>query len=278
MPVKPSWSGAQRYCRPRGAGGYHPRVYTPAPAAHLSRARHRGSDPGRAAAERAEAGGDAGEWVASLEGATGEVELQRLMRRARSPSQKPPMQSARSQLRASSRRSRGRGALQRRSPDVGADSSRDDRVCLGEVRERIEMRSRLGVVVDSERDACADGMCPKRSVADAARSDQRAASLQRVRSLASVIGGKRMSRLAEGEELSSSPLRAFFNDLRTTYISVDVDWRILDLLADIRSPDRAGGRAAAARISGGNLEQGFTTSPEKRPDNARAAGPRCRSE
>jgi hypothetical protein len=29
--------------------------------------------------------------------------------------------------------------------------------------------------------------------------------------------------LAEGEELSSNPLRAFFNDLRTTQVSVDVD-------------------------------------------------------
>ena len=29
--------------------------------------------------------------------------------------------------------------------------------------------------------------------------------------------------LAEGEELSSNPLRAFFNDLRTTQFAVDVD-------------------------------------------------------
>ena len=29
--------------------------------------------------------------------------------------------------------------------------------------------------------------------------------------------------LAEGEELSSNPLRAFFNDLRTTQNAVDVD-------------------------------------------------------
>jgi hypothetical protein len=32
--------------------------------------------------------------------------------------------------------------------------------------------------------------------------------------------------LAEGEELSSNPLRAFFNGLRTTQIGVDVAWRI----------------------------------------------------
>jgi hypothetical protein len=37
--------------------------------------------------------------------------------------------------------------------------------------------------------------------------------------------------LAEGEELSSNPLRAFFNDLRTTQIAVDVDWRILRLFS-----------------------------------------------
>jgi hypothetical protein len=36
--------------------------------------------------------------------------------------------------------------------------------------------------------------------------------------------------LAEGEELSSNPLRAFFNDLRTTQNAVDVAWRILGLL------------------------------------------------
>ena len=40
---------------------------------------------------------------------------------------------------------------------------------------------------------------------------------------------KRMSRLgvlAEGEVLSSNPLQAFFNGLRTTQIAVDVAWRI----------------------------------------------------
>jgi hypothetical protein len=36
--------------------------------------------------------------------------------------------------------------------------------------------------------------------------------------------------LAEGEELSSNPLRRVFNDLRTTQIVVDVDWRIKGLL------------------------------------------------
>ena len=33
--------------------------------------------------------------------------------------------------------------------------------------------------------------------------------------------------LAEGEALSSNPLRAYFNDLRTTQIAVDVAWRIM---------------------------------------------------
>jgi hypothetical protein len=36
--------------------------------------------------------------------------------------------------------------------------------------------------------------------------------------------------LAERQELSSNPLRAYFNDLRTTLISVDVDWRIVEPL------------------------------------------------
>jgi hypothetical protein len=41
--------------RPRGAGERHGRLHLPAPAAHLPRARHCGSDPGRAAAEGVEA-------------------------------------------------------------------------------------------------------------------------------------------------------------------------------------------------------------------------------
>jgi hypothetical protein len=41
----------------------------------------------------------------------------------------------------------------------------------------------------------------------------------------------RMARLAEREELSSNPLRRLFNDLRTTQIAVDVDWRIMSLLS-----------------------------------------------
>jgi hypothetical protein len=40
----------------------------------------------------------------------------------------------------------------------------------------------------------------------------------------------RMGRLAEGEDLSSNPLRSVFNDLQTTQIAVDVDERILSQL------------------------------------------------
>jgi threonine dehydrogenase-like Zn-dependent dehydrogenase len=39
--------------------------------------------------------------------------------------------------------------------------------------------------------------------------------------------------LAEGEELWSNPLRAIFNDLQTTQIAVDVDWRILSLVPGV---------------------------------------------
>jgi hypothetical protein len=35
--------------------------------------------------------------------------------------------------------------------------------------------------------------------------------------------------LAEGEELSSNPLRFVFNELQSTLFAVDVDWRILGL-------------------------------------------------
>src|SRR5919106_2218351 len=52
--------------RPRGARGRHGRLCLSAPAAHLPRARHRGSDPGRPAAEGAEARRDAGEWTACM--------------------------------------------------------------------------------------------------------------------------------------------------------------------------------------------------------------------
>jgi hypothetical protein len=54
---------------------------------------------------------------------------------------------------------------------------------------------------------------------------------------------KRMSRLgglAEGEELSSNPLRAFFNGLRTTQMAVDVDWRIMNLLWRVLTAAMAG--------------------------------------
>ena len=48
--------------------------------------------------------------------------------------------------------------------------------------------------------------------------------------------------LAEGEELSSNPLRRVFNDLQTTQIVVDVDWRILKLLWQCPPAATAGGR------------------------------------
>ena len=53
---------------------------------------------------------------------------------------------------------------------------------------------------------------------------------------------KRMSRLgvlAEGEELSSNPLRCVFNDLRSTQIAVDVAWRILGGCGGLLSSSRA---------------------------------------
>jgi hypothetical protein len=41
----------------------------------------------------------------------------------------------------------------------------------------------------------------------------------------------RLDDLAEGGKLSSNPLRAFFNHLRTTQVPVDVDWRISSSMA-----------------------------------------------
>ena len=55
--------------RPCGAGGRHGRLRLPSPAAHLSRARHCGSDPGRTAAKVAEACGGAREWTSGVGGA-----------------------------------------------------------------------------------------------------------------------------------------------------------------------------------------------------------------
>jgi hypothetical protein len=45
-----------------------------------------------------------------------------------------------------------------------------------------------------------------------------------------------MRDMAEGEELSSNPLRRVFNDLRTTQIAVDVDRRILSLPVTVSPP------------------------------------------
>jgi hypothetical protein len=45
--------------------------------------------------------------------------------------------------------------------------------------------------------------------------------------------------LAEGEELSSNPLRAFSNDLRTTQNLVDVAWRFLDCCGGLLPSFRA---------------------------------------
>jgi hypothetical protein len=53
--------------------------------------------------------------------------------------------------------------------------------------------------------------------------------------------------LAEGEELWSNPLRAFFNDLRTTQTAVDVAWRILSLLWR-SSPRSRDGRCPFATV------------------------------
>ena len=64
--------------RPCGAGGRHGRLRLPAPAAHLPGAGHRRGDPRRAAAEGAEAGGDAGERAAGVGGAADELGFGRL--------------------------------------------------------------------------------------------------------------------------------------------------------------------------------------------------------
>jgi hypothetical protein len=49
--------------------------------------------------------------------------------------------------------------------------------------------------------------------------------------------------LAEGEELSTNPLRAYFNDLRTTENAVEVDWRIWTPVLGCPSTATAGGPA-----------------------------------
>jgi len=67
-----------------------------------------------------------------------------------------------------------------------------------------------------------------------------------------------MGRLAEGEELSSNPLRRDFNDLRTTQVAVDVAWRILGLFWRAPTAATAGGRFAACEPAS-KLRQGKTT-------------------
>jgi hypothetical protein len=56
----------------------------------------------------------------------------------------------------------------------------------------------------------------------------------------------RLRILAEGEELSANPLRRVFNDLLTTQIAVDVDWRILSQLESACQP-RSGSLSARKR-------------------------------
>ena len=70
----------------------------------------------------------------------------------------------------------------------------------------------------------------------------------------------RLARLAEGEELSSNPLRRDFNDLRTTQLAVDVAWRILELFR--RSRRLASRGLFAARPA--DLTDPSTCAPTKR--------------
>ena len=56
----------------------------------------------------------------------------------------------------------------------------------------------------------------------------------------------RMARLAEGEVLSSNPLRRIFNGLRTTQSTVDVDQRILEPAVAVPSAATAGGPGGPA--------------------------------
>jgi hypothetical protein len=63
--------------------------------------------------------------------------------------------------------------------------------------------------------------------------------------------------LAEGEELSSNPLRRLFNELQTTLNAVDVAWRILSLAWLYRSHHHCANRLeppiACFRIDAANI-------------------------
>ena len=63
-----------------GAGGRDGRVRLPIAAAHLPGPRHCGGDSGRAAAEGAEVGRNAGEWAAGMECPEGDLGLEQLTR------------------------------------------------------------------------------------------------------------------------------------------------------------------------------------------------------
>jgi hypothetical protein len=62
---------------PLRAGGRHGRLRLSAPAADVSGTGHRGGDPGRPAAEGAQARRDVGEWTAGVGGAAERLELLR---------------------------------------------------------------------------------------------------------------------------------------------------------------------------------------------------------
>jgi hypothetical protein len=67
--------------------------------------------------------------------------------------------------------------------------------------------------------------------------------------------------LAEGEELSSNPLRRLFNGLRTTQFAVNVDWRIMSLRGRYPTP--------LQRPAGQPLHRRYYVSPWSRPGHNR---------
>jgi hypothetical protein len=85
----------------------------------------------------------------------------------------------------------------------------------------------------------------------------------------------RLGVLAEGEELSSNPLRRVFKDLRTTPILVDVDWRILKLLQahariawPLFEPELGTGTATTSIVVRGALAAGGLMNRRYSPDHA----------
>jgi hypothetical protein len=65
--------------------------------------------------------------------------------------------------------------------------------------------------------------------------------------------------LAEGEELSSNPLRAFFNDLCTTLVAVELDWRIVGYSSVLQCNGRRAGARAAKTVFDPDLERAPTS-------------------